>query len=252
VKKATNLSELFEKLDDLKTVFRYGEKLIPVIQGLVDFMRDTVPLLENINTSIAESTSKIPKATNQIHNITSATELATTEILDIIDVISNDISWAEKSISTLIKNEKEKDEIFHSLKALVNNHPEAAALLVRYEEINNVNLILSPLIELFEKIRSNVYNITLSLQVQDITAQQLAAVNHLIESVQEKLSALVIDFEVTNVSVLDASSIQVPLNTTFDPNARYSKSLDQQDTADALVKDHQIRTSQDEIDKLFS
>ncbi|MCK9212589.1 MAG: hypothetical protein M0P61_17295, partial [Ignavibacteriaceae bacterium] len=64
MKKATNLSELFEKLDDLKTVFRYGEKLIPVIQGLVDFMRDTVPLLENINTSIAESTSKIPKATN--------------------------------------------------------------------------------------------------------------------------------------------------------------------------------------------
>jgi len=252
VKKVTNLSELFEKLDDLKTVFRYGEKLIPVIQGLVDFMRDTVPLLENINTSIAESTSKIPKATSQIHNITSATELATTEILDIIDVISNDISTAEESISTLIKNEKEKEEIFLAMKALVINNPEASALLIRYEAINNVNLILSPLVELFEKIRSNVYNITLSLQVQDITAQQLAAVNHLIESVQEKLSALVIDFEVTNVSVLDSSTIQVAHNAAFDPNARYSRSLDNQNVADALVKDQMDRASQDEIDRIFS
>ncbi|MFA6978877.1 MAG: protein phosphatase CheZ [Ignavibacteriaceae bacterium] len=252
MKKATNLSELFEKLDDLKSVFRYGEKLIPVIQGLVDFMRDTVPLLENINSSISESTSKIPKATNQIHNITSATELATTEILDIIDVISNDISTAEEAISSLIRIEKEKEEILLEIKNLTEDNLEVAALFERYARINKVNPVLSPLTELFEKIRNNVYNITLSLQVQDITAQQLAAVNHLIESVQEKLSSLVIDFEVTNVSVLDSTAIQVPLNTTFDPNARYSKSLDQQDTADALVKDHQCRTSQDEIDKLFS
>ncbi len=252
MKTATNLSELFEKLDDLKSVFRYGEKLIPVIQGLVDFMRDTVPLLENINSSISESTSKIPKATNQIHNITSATELATTEILDIIDVISNDISVAEEAISSLIKIEKEKEEILLEIKSLTENNLEVAALFERYEKVTKANPVLSPLTELFGKIRSNVYNITLSLQVQDITAQQLAAVNHLIESVQEKLSSLVIDFEVTNVSVLDSTAIQVPLNTTFDPNARYSKSLDQQDTADALVKDHQSRTSQDEIDKLFS
>jgi len=252
VKKISNLSELFDKLDELKTVFRYGEKLIPVIQGLVDFMRDTVPLLENINTSIAESTSKIPKATNQIHNITSATEMATKEILDIIDVISNDISGAKEKISSLIKHEKEKNELFLAMKALTNNHPEAETLSARYLEISNADIVLTPLIELLEVTRSNVYNITLSLQVQDITAQQLAAVNHLIESVQEKLSALIIDFEVTNVSVLDSSTIQVPLHTSFDPNARYSKSTDQQEVADALVKDQSSRTSQDEIDKIFS
>jgi hypothetical protein len=64
--RSENLSQLFSKLDDLKKVFTYGEKLIPVIQSLGEFMKETVPLLENINRSIAESTSKIPKATNQI------------------------------------------------------------------------------------------------------------------------------------------------------------------------------------------
>lgn len=251
MKKATNLTELFEKLDDLKTVFRYGEKLIPVIQGLVDFMKDTVPLLENINTSISESTSKIPKATNQIHDITSATELATTEILDIIDLISNDISSAETSINTLVKNENDKNDIILELKTVIKDNAQALALLTQYEKTNAVPVILAPMNELFEKIRSNVYNITLSLQVQDITAQQLAAVNHLIESVQDKLSALVIDFEVTNVSVLDASAIQVAKNVSFDPNARYTKSEDNQNIADALVKDQMHRASQDEIDKLF-
>jgi len=248
----TSLTDLFHKLDELKTVFRYGERLIPILQSLIDFMSDTVPLLENINLSIAESTSKIPKATHQIHDITSATELATTEILDTIDVISTNISSADATINALIKSEREKKELVTSLTALAGNTPEAEALARKYDSLTNVEQTLVPLTDLFEKTRSNVYNISLSLQVQDITAQQLAAVNHLIESVQEKLSALIIDFEVSNVAVMDTSPIKVPVHTTFDPNARYSKSDEQQNMADALIKDQASRASQDEIDKIFS
>ena len=90
-----NMSQLFAKLNDLKKVFTYGEKLIPVIQSLGEFMKETVPLLENINKSIAESTSKIPKASNQIQNVTSATEMATTEILDLVDVLNADLESIE-------------------------------------------------------------------------------------------------------------------------------------------------------------
>ena len=88
---AENMSQLFAKLNDLKKVFSYGERLIPVIHSLGEFMKETVPLLENINKSIAESTSKIPKASNQIQSVTSATELATTEILDLVDVLNVDL-----------------------------------------------------------------------------------------------------------------------------------------------------------------
>lgn len=93
-----NMNQVFSKLSDLKYVFHFGEKLIPIIQSIIEFMRDVVPLLENINQSITDSTNDIPKASHQINNVTSATELATTEILDLVDSISGSLTNMERML----------------------------------------------------------------------------------------------------------------------------------------------------------
>ena len=80
--KSVNMKEIFGKIDDLKSVFKIGERILPILQSLIDFMGEIIPLLENINTSISDSTNQMPKVSHQINNVTSATELATTEILD--------------------------------------------------------------------------------------------------------------------------------------------------------------------------
>ncbi len=245
----TNMTELFDRLNDLKSVFGYGQKLIPIIQSLLDFMSETVPLLENINASISESTTKIPKATNQINNVTSATELATTEILDIIDLISNDIIEIEKQLDEILKVKGEKNSIIKKIRKLVDNK-EANLLLDKYEKLDNISNQYDLISELTSKIKNNSYNITLSLQVQDITSQQLAAVNHLISSVQEKLASLILNLEETSINDMDSTKITVPEGSHFDPDAHYSKSDGRQDMVDSIVSNH--KTSQDEIDKLFS
>jgi len=243
------MSELFEKLDDLKSVFKYGQKLIPIIQSLLDFMGETVPLLENINSSISESTSKIPKATNQINSVTSATELATTEILDIIDIISNDIVAIEKILEELIKAREQKRIIVDKIKSIVKNE-EVNLLLDEYEKADDLEKPYKLISKLVSKIKNDAYNITLSLQVQDITSQQLAAVNHLIVSVQDKLSSLILNLEETNISEFESTKIVVPEGSHFDPDANYVKDEGRQEMVDTIVSNH--KTSQDEIDKLFS
>ncbi len=245
----TNMAELFDRLNDLKSVFKYGQKLIPIIQSLLDFMSETVPLLENINASISESTTKIPKATNQINNVTSATELATTEILDIIDLISSDIIEIEKQLEEIFKVKEEKRNIIKKIRKLVENK-EVNRLLDKYEKLDNITNQYNLISELTSKIKNNSYNITLSLQVQDITSQQLAAVNHLISSVQEKLASLILNLEETSVNDIESTKIIVPEGSHFDPNAHYSKADGRQDMVDSIVSNH--KTSQDEIDKLFS
>jgi chemotaxis regulatin CheY-phosphate phosphatase CheZ len=245
----TTMVELFDRLNDLKSVFRYGQKLIPVIQSLLDFMSETVPLLENINASISESTTKIPKATNQINNVTSATELATTEILDIIDLISSDIIEIDKQLEEIFKIKKEKSKIIKKIKKLVDDK-EVSLLLDKYEKLDDISNRHELISELTSKIKNNSYNITLSLQVQDITSQQLAAVNHLISSVQEKLASLILNFEETSINDIDSNKIIVPEGSHFDPNAKYSKTDGRQEVVDSIVNNH--KTSQDEIDKLFS
>lgn len=246
-----NMANLFEKLNDLKTLFQYGERLVPIIKSLVDFMQDTVPLLENINHSIADSTSKIPAASNQIHNVTNATEMATTEILDLIDVISNDLSVIEKINTENFSKTKDKFEALEALKKHLKGDKKGIEIIDKLKSLLFTSNDIESIEGKLKKIKDNTYQITLSLQVQDITAQQLAAVNHLIDSVQERLSSLIQDIDNNNIAELSSIRIKVPEGAAFDPNASYSKSQEKQNIADDIINTNS-KTSQDEIDKLFS
>lgn len=219
---ASVMNKLFEKLDDLKTIFLYSEKLIPIIQKLIDFMRNTIPLLENINQSITETTNKIPSATNQIDSVTSATEMATTEILDTVDKILMEINSAKLNVENLLSS---KDGYMN---------------VEAKEKLNSINVSL-------DNITQYANNVTISLQVQDITSQQLAAVNYLIQSVQARLGSLFQDLENTNISQIGKFTDK----NIFNENARYQDTSQQQKEIDHLFSNNNSTTSQDEIDKLF-
>ena len=252
MKQVSTMSDLFERLNDLKTVFKYGQKLIPITQNIIDFMKETVPLLEEINTSIADSTSKIPRAKDQIDNISSATELATTEILDIADSISNDLDKIKQEFNSLEQKEIKRQEIWNEIKNLLKNKKGAQELIKEYEQLDDFLQVMKNFREVFDKINNDVYNITLSLQVQDITSQQLAAVNHLIESVRQRLSSLIIHLDETELNNIEIVQMEPAGNSSFNPEAKYTKSQEKQDLANVLVNQSLNKTSQDEIDKLFS
>lgn len=245
-KEPRNMSQLFDKLNDLKSVFVYGQRIIPIIQSLIDFMKDTVPLLENINKSIEHTASQMPSAQNQIKDVTNATEVATTEILDRVDEISSDLNEAGSKMNELLENAVKKDI---AIDELINKYPELKEELdhLRY---NGSKEIVESLVKTLNKIGDNTYSITLSLQVQDITSQQLSAVNHLITSVQHRLSSLINDIDQTEMDKIEKNFNK---EITFDADASYTRDESNQSIADEMFDAKQKETtSQDEIDKLFS
>lgn len=248
MKHSENLVQLFDRLNELKYLFHYGQKIIPIIQSLIDFMKDTVPMLENINTSISDSASKIPKAQNQIHDVTSATEMATIEIMDIVDVISSDITKIEEVMKVLISKEEKKKELFAQLRNILSGNQQGLGLLEELDKESSTSDALNQIFSIIQKTKSDAYNITVALQVQDITTQQLAAVNHLITSVQQRLSNLVHELDDNDLEVKDKQEIILPDEETFNAEAKYDKDGSRQQLADQLLN----KTSQDEIDKLFS
>jgi chemotaxis regulatin CheY-phosphate phosphatase CheZ len=243
------MAQLFSKLNDLKKVFSYGEKLIPIIHSLGEFMKETVPLLENINRSIAESTSKIPKATNQIQSVTNATEMATTEILDLVDSLNSDLSDIEKTMVGILGKETDKTDFLLSLIPMLNKQ-DAEVFIKDFLSKNCSSEKLGQLLMQVGKMKTDSNSIALSLQVQDITSQQLATVNHLMESVQERLASLIQDFDNTKIS--DHDILNIPEGASFDPNARYSKSEVPQQEVDSIFSKEMQTASQAEIDKLFN
>jgi chemotaxis regulatin CheY-phosphate phosphatase CheZ len=245
-----NMQNIFQRLGDLKSFFMFGQKIIPTFQKIIDFMQDTIPLLENVNNSIHESTNKIPKAALQLNSVTNATEIATTEILDIVDGMFTDIGTMGNSLNSLKSN-------LNKQKELIQKYDIAKVDRDCVDSMNNSNEIMlkdvQSLNDMTGKIQEGMTNITISLQVQDITAQQLSSVNHLMQSIQEKLASLLYDLsnknskEVPEFVVSDDSR-----NATFNPDARYDKNHTTQALADSLVNENASKTSQAEIDKLFS
>ncbi len=247
-----NMSDIFTKLDDLKNIFKFGEKTVPIIQSLIEFMREVVPLLDNINSSIEESTTQIPQATNQINSVTSATELATTEILNLVDHNSNCIREVDSKMKHQEQLQEFKLKLIREIKAEAGDNPALLEKLNRLEDSLNRNSF-SYFTEILGKIEENNNQIMLSLQVQDITTQQLAAVTHLIESVHSKLASLVSDIDKADIEPnFDELKIEAPQNSHFNPEARYTDTTDKQKEIDGLVNDRQKKTSQDEVDMLIN
>ncbi|MCS6807571.1 MAG: hypothetical protein RML40_02660 [Bacteroidota bacterium] len=238
------INEILHKTEELKALFVFGQRVIPFLEEVFLFIREVTPLLENINISIEENLSKMPKAAQQLSSVTRATELATTEILDTLDglsykadVISSNLKQLLQiqrqnrleheriieAVNELQRNEtiptEEKDSVYariidvirkieqrdggHSSAHYLDNIKSAIAVLqkpeVSEELVNNSEKLL-------ESIRMDSTQIMMSLQVQDITAQQLAAVNSLLQTVQSKLSEIMVHFRNTEIGELISSS----------------------------------------------
>lgn len=268
-----NLGGILDKINELRALFIFGQRVIPFLEELFYFVNDIVPVLEDINDSIYESANKIPRASSQLSKVTQATELATTEILDNLDGVLSKLSaigshfkTATNDIMAIEGLDKQELELIKS--SLRGKHVSLLSKLADMHEeklahLGALRANSGGLEESLEDIRNKANDIMISLQVQDITTQQIASVNHLIQSVQERLGSLIDRFKISGADLV--SEMQRVEQHTFDPLASYDRSGDAQKTADSVVRSakHDSKPSpskteepsdspsQDEIDRLF-
>jgi len=246
-----DLETLGHKLEELRNLFSVGERIIPGIQKLVDFINEMRPMLSHINESIEESSAKIPKATDHIVDIASATELATTEILNLIDAITSNTFELSEILNDILKREEQNKELLTELSKLIGDSTRGKEIIEQLLQNQSVINLKTRITETLDKITADSTNIAIALQVQDITSQQLAAVNHLIISVQKRLTALMFDLSNDGIKqVNNSKDIIVPTDSNFDMNASFINQKTSQDEIDKLVNGSN-KASQDEIDKLF-
>jgi chemotaxis regulatin CheY-phosphate phosphatase CheZ len=176
------------------------EKFVQVISGMI-------PALENIKLTIEESSGKIPKASDQLTNVTQATETATVEILNVLDSMAQNVADAESGLKKLA--------------ALLGNAGQPVA-----ETMASIARSLAT-------TKEKSMNIAMALQVQDITTQQIAGVSHMIESVRLELAHILEQFG-------DPTGAQeTPLRGQprhFDIDAQFTTSPHRQEQADQIIE----------------
>ena len=109
------------------------------------------------------------------------------------------------------------------------------------------------IVDLIEKtladVKQDSTSISIALQVQDITAQKIAAANHLIECVRVELLRELNYFEHAEIQALERDQMlrtagANAANTgNFDKNASYEKSTEHQDRINKLMKEWKEKKS---------
>lgn len=175
-----------------------------VVDNLIQMLNQTIPVLSRIKESIEDTSNKIPRASQHLSTVTQVTESATMTILNVLDAMTDKLekvrsetrSWNDIAVqqSGIVKNiSGQLDEmahipggqqIAHNLKGLIADYFRAG----EHEYQKYIQQYL-------DNVKDDSMNIAMSLQVQDITAQQITAVSQLIESVRLRLLDVLNHFE---------------------------------------------------------
>lgn len=218
--KEIDLNSFLQKTEELKALFVLGQKVIPFLEEILVFTKDIYPEIEGINRSIEENLKKMPNVSKQLSKVTEATELATTQIMNMIDNILDKSDKIQSNLNNLKENKSLSD--------------------------NDRNPIIDDSSKLIESITNESNSIMIALQVQDITAQQIAAVNHLLETIQEKLMTIIKKFNSNDLTKLtdDVNDYKDRTNINklhrpiaFDPDAidSMTDNKKRQDDVDELI-----------------
>jgi chemotaxis regulatin CheY-phosphate phosphatase CheZ len=254
---ADSLNAVKLKLGELFTMFKYGERILPFLEDLLTFVTEIIPLLNEMQDSLSESTRKMPKVSGHISNINHATEMATHEILDTVDVIVNKGAEISAYFDKVNQNNMSKINLIGRAKtefeAILDgniNEKKIKKLIKSIErhQLNRANRLANHVNVLIDDIQSRSMEITMALQVQDITSQQLSSVNNLIASIQDKIIGLLANFTDSNLENLKIDTS----NKSFDADAKYEDKTKSQMIADEIVKAKNMMSNQDDIDNLLN
>ncbi len=254
---------ILTEIEELKALFILGRRLIPFLEELFNFVKEIAPVLDEINKSLEESSSKIPRASNQLNRVTKTTEMATTEILDALDEMS--LKFGEiKGFLNAIKlcHEKQKKLAQRMNKYFRRGDFEGAKNLWEkfFEVLKNCDGF-DDVLEKLSDAKQSADNIMMALQFQDITAQQISAINHLIGSVQERLSNLLERLgSIENRNFVAKLPEDNNREGSFNSLAEYVEPGSKQKIVDKVIKDltatvpneNGSPASQEEIDRIFN
>lgn len=281
---------LLQKANELRALFVLGQRVIPFLEEIFIFVSEIQPLLDEINHSIQENLKKMPSASKQLSKVTEATEMATTEIMDIVDgvvykteIIKQNFYKAVDINATMRQNPIKLLETIYlaiqSGKDLKPILPKLATAIDSMKKVpaNDIDKIISETDVLIQSISIDASSIMISLQVQDITAQQIAAVNNMLETIQLKLGTILNHFQSSEISELvikdpsydDKIKVsQLHRKIAFDPDAVesiankqirqqqvddvFNNHVDLDNDTDQIVNDAFEEASQDDIDALFN
>jgi len=222
------------------------------LKEFIMVVQDVLPLLDLMKNTIEEGSSKIPKVSDQLNNVTHATETATVEILDVLDSMSRRVEAFEQMLVQLGSRNEKLTLLGKTISERLKTNPEMDDVEKLWSEYHTMvmesDLFAAASKSLADEKADNM-SIAMALQVQDITSQQIAGAVHLIESVRDQLTHVLTGLERNEKPSLVAEPQNGKKQTeqagkVFDIDAQFTHSSQRQEEADEIINQWTNRSSE--------
>lgn len=197
--KLQEIDGILEKMSELRVYFDFGARAIPLLDEVGKFVQEIGPVIEGIRSLIEVTSQKLPKASDELGRVNQFTESASTEILNTVDKMITTIESIQTpgfdhvggniveqttqkvaGVVDMLAKKHPKDEDVVELLNAWDLHAQSLSTLGRVNEAQAK----------LQSLRDDCNSIMTSLQVQDITGQQIAAVIGLMQAIDDVLRKL--------------------------------------------------------------
>lgn len=206
-----SIDDVICKIEKMHESLRLSDEIFPLISDLFMFVKEIIPLMLEVNSFMKNSSKKIPTASENLNSVSKATEMATHEVMDLLESVTAKLDGLRERV----KGEGASEE-----------------------SLNIIN-----------DISTEANEIIFAFQFQDITSQQLEHVNRILEAIYEKFVSLfqsslkLKDKSVLGKDVVEAMEKEMDVKNIADGQEFHKKTEDKMH--------HQGGISQDAIDKFF-
>ena len=213
--------EILSRIKHIKSLFAFGEGILPFLEELFIFLREVTPLLNDVSDSIMNTTGMMPDAAIELDSAVEETSDATYRIMDNVEQILSELQDLEKRTQD-------------------SEH---------YEE--NIE-------ESIADIRQRADAIMNALQFHDIVSQKMVHVRRVLGEIQQKMLQLFTRVYELNIDKAVRDNILSTLGVNVDEFERILQSkidIDERLTADEDPREEKQaqaqQFNQDDIDDLF-
>jgi len=210
-----SIDDVLTHIEGIRNSMEFNEELFPIVSDLFYFLKDMIPLLMEANISIKEGTDHLPTAQDNLQQVTETTEIATNEVLDKVENISESL----QAVKDMIGSGTSADEQLSKLDSIINESNE----------------------------------IVVAFQFQDITTQQLEHTHRILTAVYNKFGNLFSSFEKMRKNSALGSDVARAVEYEFEKQrvAVLSAINGQCQTQTADKMHHNSGFTQADIDKFF-
>ncbi len=101
-----------KKTLELRTLSIFKQRVIPFLEEIYIFTNEIKPLLDEMNITIEEYLKSVPNSINQLSNDSKTSEYSTTNIIGVIDELSDNVNIISSNIKKIGTNTQKNNNHF--------------------------------------------------------------------------------------------------------------------------------------------